>query len=365
MLSTLPALADRLNGVVARGFRAGSKYFASANWTVVSLPADVKYEMLKDKGELAEMTHFKSGPDFLCIGMPASGTRWLYDNLQAHGDVMMPLIKELHFLDRGFRSRTLNNRLDRVARRERDGLPIDPRHRAFLDAYAKAPSVPGLPAAEEDFIRLWKHGDAIETPFKPDQDHFAWYEALFAPYRPCLTGDITPGYWRIGPDVIREFHARYPDVRYFAMVRDPVRRTVSSLNKQVHKGLFTLEQARDFIRTPPSEADVIANGDLMHTFGVQASEAIGKWADVVGHDAIKVVALDHVSADADAARADIYAFLGLSDDPDLIDRQMTQNRKENRFPNLLGDADTSVLRERLSDEIEACKALLGDPSLPW
>ncbi len=311
------------------------------------------------------MTHFKSGPDFLCIGMPASGTRWLYDNLQAHADVEMPLIKELHFLDRGFRSRTLKNRLDRVARRERDGQPIDSRHRAFLDAYAKAPSVPGLVKAEEDFLRLWKHGDAIETPFKPDQEHFDWYEGLFAPYRPSLTGDITPGYWRIGPDVIRDFHARYPHVRYLAMVRDPVRRTVSSLNKQVHKGLFTLDQARGLIKAPPPEAKVIANGDLVHTFGVRASEAIGKWAGVVGRDAIKVVALDHVSADPDAARSDIYGFLGLSPDPAKVDRDMTQNRKENRFPNLLADVDTTVLRQRLAGEIEACKALIDDPSLSW
>lgn len=311
------------------------------------------------------MGDFRSGPDFLCIGMPCSGTRWLYDNLQAHSDIEMPLIKELHFLDRGFRSRTLNNRLKKIIQRETNGRGVATSHRVFLERYAQAPSIPGLPEAEAAYLWAWKHGTAEETTFKPQAEHFDWYESLFEPYRPKMTGDVTPGYWWVGPDTIRTFNERYPHMRYIVMLRNPVSRTISSLNKQVHKGVFSLAEAHELIESPPSLPQVLANGELMTTFGLRSSQAIMKWAEIVGREAIQILTLDEVSKAPDRVRARIYDFLGQSAPASMIDETMTSNRKENRFPNLLTDADTSNLRHSLRAEIESCKVLVGDAVMNW
>lgn len=41
-------------------------------------------------------------PDFLGIGLPQSGTTWLYDNLRCHTQLFLPATKELHYFDRQF-----------------------------------------------------------------------------------------------------------------------------------------------------------------------------------------------------------------------------------------------------------------------
>ena len=41
-------------------------------------------------------------PDFLGIGLPQSGTTWLYNNLRCHPELHLPDIKELHYFDRQF-----------------------------------------------------------------------------------------------------------------------------------------------------------------------------------------------------------------------------------------------------------------------
>ncbi len=41
-------------------------------------------------------------PDFLGIGLPQSGTTWLYENLRCHPHLNLPSTKELHYFDRQF-----------------------------------------------------------------------------------------------------------------------------------------------------------------------------------------------------------------------------------------------------------------------
>ena len=90
-----------------------------------------------------------------------------------------------------------------------------------------------------------------------------------------------------------------------------------------------------------------------------------KWAEIVGREAIQILTLDEVSKAPDRVRARIYDFLGQSAPASMIDETMTSNRKENRFPNLLTDADTSNLRHSLRAEIESCKVLVGDAVTNW
>ncbi len=296
----------------------------------------------------------ENGPDFVCIGMPSSGTRWLYDNLQAHEDTQMPLIKELHFLDRGFRERSVRNVLKYLEAEAGAPVPLSAADRTFLKRYAECDLLPELRAAEQEYHEVFKTGASDETLFRPEGRHFDWYDSLFDCYRPKMSGDITPGYWRLNSDVIEAFHARYPEARYLAILRNPVARVVSAMNKKVHKGLKSRADARRHLEAADSKLPRLL-----------PSRAIEKWSAVVGREAILVLTLDDVIADPQATRHRIYDFLDLSTDPAKIDLSLTDNRKQNRFPNLLGDVDTTNLRRRYDEEIERCRALIGGATFDW
>jgi hypothetical protein len=304
------------------------------------------------------------GPDFLCIGMPASGTRWLYDSLNSHHDVTMPLIKELHFLDRGMRERTVKNRLRIMQERKAKNRPVDPCHEAFLDRYTPGNLPDGIPQAEKSYIEDYKSGKISSPAFVPKAQHFDWYLSLFTPYKPKMTGDITPGYWRVRKETIAAFHSRFPSVKYFAVVRNPVSRIVSCLNKYVFKGLVSVDEANQIIENPANFA-VHTNAHTALQSALMPSESIRKWADVVGRDSIKCIILDDISLHPDRAREEVFSFLGLSTDPERFDPLKKENRKQGRFPKVLDDADTSKLRAYYEQEIKECKRLFGGATLNW
>lgn len=147
-----------------------------------------------------------SGPDFVGIGLPASGTRWLYDSLVAHRAVRMPPIKELHFLDWGVPRPSL----DRLGARPRWSLP--PRHRRFIRTYERSGLLESLLQHEAEFQTRRRDGerhDRLPTPAELDL-----YERLFSPFRPFATGEVTPTYHGLADATIDAFTERFPWVRF-------------------------------------------------------------------------------------------------------------------------------------------------------
>ncbi len=168
------------------------------------------------------------GPDFIGIGIPASGTRWLYDALAAHPMIRMPLVKELHFLDRGVRSRRL------AKLRARPAWQLPRRHRRFVRVYERSGLLEQLVEHEARYHARERTG--APTDLLPSEAEFDLYQRLFQPFRPFVTGEVTPGYYRVSDRTIDAVATRFPHARYLLMVRHPVDRLLSSLNKRVAKG---------------------------------------------------------------------------------------------------------------------------------
>jgi hypothetical protein len=73
-------------------------------------------------------------PNFLGIGAQKAGTTWLHHNLQAHPDVWMPRVKEVHYFDEKIHEPT--NTALRFA------------HRIFRQACASPFSIPSTSSRE-------------------------------------------------------------------------------------------------------------------------------------------------------------------------------------------------------------------------
>jgi hypothetical protein len=109
-------------------------------------------------------------PDFLGIGVPQSGTTWLYENLRAHPGVALPTNKELGYF----------------SRRRRFG-----------------PGIIGL----------------------------AHYSRILRSCGPGVRGEISPDYATVSERAVRYIHALVPRVRLVIILREPVERVWSSLRR--------------------------------------------------------------------------------------------------------------------------------------
>jgi hypothetical protein len=152
-------------------------------------------------------------PDFVGIGAQKAGTTWLYRNLQAHPEVWMPPIKELHYFDEkvelegGFLSRLRGDR------------PADKRWRRQIRTRLRHP-----------FERLSRQDLAWDLAyfFKPPGD--AWYASLFEQGRGKTTGELSPDYAILGKEGVARVHGLMPEAKIVFMMRNPIERPWSVAN---------------------------------------------------------------------------------------------------------------------------------------
>lgn len=285
------------------------------------------------------------GPDFIGIGLPSSGTRWAYDALAAHPLVRMPLIKELHFLDRGVRTERLRKL------RAQPRWKLARRHRRFIRAYERSGLLDQLTAHEARF-HARKRAELL-TDLLPSEAEFDLYGQLFRPFRPFVTGEITPDYYRVPDRTIDAFATRFPGARYLLMVRHPVDRLLSSLNKCVAKGLITRTEAEHRLAVATTNHAV---------YQPSPSGTFQRWSERVGESAVHVTLLDDVIADPAAAQRAIHRFLGLPSLTPWV--RVAGNRKEGLNPHTVrGDRD--ALRQAFASEIAECQRLFGGATLRW
>src|SRR4051812_31532975 len=156
-----------------------------------------------------------SGPDFICIGLQKAGTQWLYDQLQFHPALWMPPIKEFHYFDRRYRGK-LKPRSGDISRLEE--FAEDPVGTNKQRARRKARP---LDQRDLEFLQLLhSHSGKRKSITR--------YSELFSPKGMLLSGDITPGYSRIGSELVRDLSEAFPNVRVIMLIRDPVQRMIST-----------------------------------------------------------------------------------------------------------------------------------------
>jgi hypothetical protein len=155
-----------------------------------------------------------SYPDFLGIGAQKAGTTWLSRNLQAHPEIWMPSIKEVHYFDEQIgQPASLALRLYGRLFGKRDA---DRRWRRQVRARSRR----HLRRRSRDAL-LWDIRYYLGAP------NDAWYASLFEPGRGMVAGEITPAYSTLGPDAIAHVRGLMPEARIIFMMRNPMERAFS------------------------------------------------------------------------------------------------------------------------------------------
>jgi len=186
-------------------------------------------------------------PHFIGIGAGKAGTTWVWSMLRQHPDVFLPKEKELHYFnEEGF------------------GPPGTPNPRST-------------------------------RPLEWYLDHFAGAR----PGQAC--GEISPTYlWN--DTAPARIHAVNPDVRLFAVLRDPVQRVFSSY-------LFSIQRGE--IPNVPFERALRDHGYMADR--TEYSRFIRRYLEQFSRDQLLVLLHDDLRADGPAALRRLEGHLGVSD----------------------------------------------------
>jgi hypothetical protein len=271
-----------------------------------------------------------SEPDFLCVGMEKAATSWLYDQLRAHPDFWMPPVKELRYLH--MYASPMDDVVRVLERQKASGKRAHGINQTFLE---EADALAGQP---RDLER---------------------YGALFRFKGKHISGDISPGYWRLRPPDIATVAAHFYNLRVLLMVRDPVQRAWSHISMQHRRGAFDAEIAEKparfsswFARSPVKRA----------TF---ASRVPQRWTEFAPKIPFRHFFFDDVVAAPQRVRAQIIDFLG--GNPRKKSRKFSAdyNRKADFAKLPLSEPVRAVLIEQLADEIRDCARVFGGPAEQW
>ena len=154
-----------------------------------------------------------SGPDFICIGAPKSGTTWLYQNLNRHPSIWLPPVKELHYFD------TLYP-LPRYAIRKSHsrgifGLCRRYSRRKILHVFYRVARKGSL----KELIWAYRY-------FSGSSDE-NWYMSLFEGHDDLLTGDLTTDYCALSEEAVSNIKSLLPELKVVYLMRNPIERAWS------------------------------------------------------------------------------------------------------------------------------------------
>lgn len=154
-------------------------------------------------------------PDFICVSPHKTGTTWLYVVLKAHPQVWIPPKKELWFFNQMGES-YIGRWIDFL---KQTGMPGDNRRSFKEDIRARFKQ---NIFRRENRTALWWWLKFLFLPY-----NFHTYSYLFPSNSDLLSGDITPNYYFIKSDLIRQLSQHNPNIRIIIILRDPVERAWS------------------------------------------------------------------------------------------------------------------------------------------
>ncbi len=147
------------------------------------------------------------------VGAQKAGTTWLHRYLQAHPEVYMSPIKEMHFFTEMFlpggnrqMARTMHyTRLGNIVRRLSEGKNVPADKVAIAHDLLDRAAMRGVPEAYFDYFA---------RRMAPEQGIF---------------GEITPAYSTLKEEHFRQIATYHPDIRPIFIMRDPVARFWSAM----------------------------------------------------------------------------------------------------------------------------------------
>jgi hypothetical protein len=282
------------------------------------------------------------GPDFLCIGMQKAGTGWVFDQLQFHPDLWMPPIKELHYLDRetpkfGNARKTLR----KAKRAQKRGKPARKQHRREWDD------------RDVEFLT-----DALELSGKPID--LEGYANLFKYKRDKLSGDVTPGYSGMQDEVVAAVAKRFPDLKVFLLVRDPVSRLWSQISMANRREKFD----RSLLTDPAGFRKFVEEYKPFQKVGFPARIA-ERWEKFAPNIQFRHFFFDDIATRAAEVRRDILSYLGADPDKSSGDIEPSHNRKAKAEKLEMTDDIKAVIADFFKDELHASAKRFGGHAESW
>ena len=289
------------------------------------------------------------GPDFICIGLPRAATGWLYDQLLFHPDFWMPPIKEIGYLSRKTGSfdsceidlMRLENPEPVPARRQDKGRKGLIARRADRERdcafYAVAKDLHGRPR------------------------NIQGYKELFAPKGQRISGDVTPGYCRIGDDFVSKIGAKLPGTKVLLIVRDPVARIWSEMCRSRRR----LKVETGLLDDPEAVRQYLAPKGALRKRIPRPARIAARWKKQASQMPFRHFMFDDIVDDAEGTFREIVAYLG-GDPAKRADQFAPEfNRKSSKRQFEMSDDVRAVLAELLRDDLKECAAAFGGHAEKW
>ena len=277
-----------------------------------------------------------NGPDFMCVGMQKAGTAWLYDQLQHHPDFWMPPIKEIHYFDRPVED---SRNLKAIEKRRID-------RRWTVDAGWRE-LVPG----DDIFF------ERADRAFRQEMD-IGSYINLFEPKAGLLSGDVTPGYSTLGPELIQRITAAMPALKVILLVRDPVARAWSQVAMYNRRGKFDLRLLDD----PAGLVRYVSRPAIENrSFPTRIDD---NWRSALPEGQFRVFFFDDIATRPEAVMREILEFLGANpkyESPLKVDF----NRKAGQSKIEMSAAARDAFVAHFRDELLACRERYGETAAAW
>lgn len=281
------------------------------------------------------------GPDFLCVGLQKAGTGWAFDQLQYHPDFWMPPLKEIRYLDRDQPKLTRARKvLERVRKMQKRNRPVRPHRRAGddrdIEFLTEAAAMSGKPLDLEAYASLFR--------FKGE----------------LITGDVTPDYSGLKDEIIAQIGKRFPDIKVFLLVRDPVSRLWSQICMADRRDRFDRALLKDHAKF----REYLENNAAFQKLGFPARIA-DRWDRNAPHVRFRHFFFDDIVAKPDEVRREIMLFLGADPAKSSGQIQADHNRKAAASKLEITDELRAVIADFFRDEIRASAARFGGHANGW
>lgn len=281
------------------------------------------------------------GPDFLCIGMQKAGTGWAFDQLQYHPDFWMPPIKEIHYLDRD--TPKLGNArkvLARVRKTRKKNKPKPAHRRAWddrdLEFLNQAVAMSGRPLNFDEYAQMFRFKDGL------------------------ITGDVTPGYSGLKDEIITQVAERFPDIKVFLLIRDPVARLWSQICMADRREKFD----RTLLGNHAKFREFLEYYTPFQKVGFPTRIA-GSWEKNAPKVAFRHFFFDDIVGKPDEVRHEVISFLGGDPAKSSGEIEADHNRKATAQKLELTDDVRAVIADFFKDEIKACATRFGGHANAW
>jgi hypothetical protein len=271
--------------------------------------------------------------------MAKAGTGWLGDQLRYHPQFWMPPVQELAYLGRDAPAlRSANRKLARIQKRAQR---------------KKNPRKDGLGERDIGFLR-------DITACTGQERDIGKYVSFFRHKGELLSGDISPGYSTLEPDVISALSARLPNLRVILLIRDPVDRLWSHICMWHRNGKFD-----DAVLSSASRFREYLNDAEMATRRSFPTTILTRWEKFEPALHFRHFFFDDIASRPEHVRSEVLSFLGA--DPEAAGEGIPAgyNRKSQSAKLEMAEPIKAVLVEHFADELRACAARVGSCATNW